>query len=160
MCASRAARTTFADEPLAATSCTSDGALVGDVDLIRGIVWAADHGATIINLSLAGSGASTALHDAVKHATAKGALVVAAAGNLDGIAPPRLRPRIRAYRQQQAEAQIDDAHHGEREERADGDDHTSNRDVEPEVLGQSGANAEDHAAPRIAVQLVDQTRLA
>jgi len=35
--ASRAARTTFADEPLAATSCTSDGALVGDVDLIRGI---------------------------------------------------------------------------------------------------------------------------
>jgi subtilisin family serine protease len=52
-----------------------------DVDIAQGIVWAADHGADVINLSLGGPGASTALDQAVQHALSKDAVVVAAAGN-------------------------------------------------------------------------------
>ncbi len=49
----------------------------------RGIVWAADNGANIINLSLGGAGFGTneALLSAITYAYGKGALIVAAAGN-------------------------------------------------------------------------------
>jgi serine protease len=50
-------------------------------NVAEGIRWAADHGAQVINLSLGGPIKSKILEDAVKHATSKGALVVAAAGN-------------------------------------------------------------------------------
>lgn len=50
-------------------------------DIAEGIVWAADQGAHIINLSLGGSYDSQVLRDAVGYAVARGALVVAAAGN-------------------------------------------------------------------------------
>jgi len=46
-----------------------------------GIVWAADNGAEIINLSVGGSLASPTLEDAVDYAWSKGVVVVAAAGN-------------------------------------------------------------------------------
>jgi thermitase len=46
-----------------------------------GIVWAADHGARIINLSLGGTNSSQTLRDAVDYAVGRGALLVAAAGN-------------------------------------------------------------------------------
>ncbi|MFI5042884.1 MAG: S8 family serine peptidase, partial [Acidimicrobiales bacterium] len=46
-----------------------------------GIVWAADHGAQVINLSLGGSAASDTLAQAVAYAESKGIIVVAAAGN-------------------------------------------------------------------------------
>lgn len=46
-----------------------------------GIIYAADHGAKVINLSLGGSSGSSTLEDAVNHAWNKGAVVVAAAGN-------------------------------------------------------------------------------
>jgi subtilisin family serine protease len=46
-----------------------------------GIVWAADNGADIINLSLSGTNPSTVIENAVQYAHAKGVLVVAAAGN-------------------------------------------------------------------------------
>jgi type VII secretion-associated serine protease mycosin len=59
-----------------------------DSEIAAGIVWAADRGATIINLSLGGPGSSPVLHDAVKYATNKGALVVVAAGN-DGDDTPQ-----------------------------------------------------------------------
>jgi len=46
----------------------------------RGIVWAVDHGAKVINLSLA-MGASPNLEDAVNYAWSRGAVLIAAAGN-------------------------------------------------------------------------------
>jgi subtilisin family serine protease len=55
---------------------------VGDDSLIAaGIIWAADHGARVINLSLGGPGTTQVLAEAIAYATAKGALVVGAAGN-------------------------------------------------------------------------------
>ena len=72
-----------ADKP---GSCASDrGCEFGD--LSGGIRWAVDHGATVINLSLGGSGASGAEVEAVKAAAAAGVVVVIAAGN-DGNAQP------------------------------------------------------------------------
>ena len=50
-------------------------------DIIAGIVYAADNGAQIINLSLGGATPSQALCDAAAYAGRRGALVVAAAGN-------------------------------------------------------------------------------
>ncbi len=48
---------------------------------VRGITWAADNGAGVINLSLGGPGDDPALDRAIDYATAKGVLVVASAGN-------------------------------------------------------------------------------
>ncbi|MGD0750899.1 MAG: S8 family serine peptidase [Anaerolineales bacterium] len=50
-------------------------------NVAAGIVWAADHGAEVINLSLGGSMPSSVLKDAVNYAYAKGVTLVAAAGN-------------------------------------------------------------------------------
>jgi thermitase len=47
----------------------------------QGIIWAADHGAQIINLSLGGSDTSSTLEDAINYAWNKGVVVIAAAGN-------------------------------------------------------------------------------
>ena len=55
-----------------------------DVDVAAGIVWAADHGARIVNLSLGGGESSTVLADGVSYARGKGVLIVAAAGNDGG----------------------------------------------------------------------------
>jgi len=50
-------------------------------DIAEGIVYAADHGARVINLSLGGSSFSQTLLDAVEYAWNKGVLLVGAAGN-------------------------------------------------------------------------------
>jgi subtilisin family serine protease len=50
-------------------------------DVISGIQYAADHGANVINLSLAGTAPSSALQNAVTYANSKGAIVVASLGN-------------------------------------------------------------------------------
>jgi len=47
----------------------------------QGITYAADHGARVINCSWGGSSFSSSEQDVINYATAKGALVVAAAGN-------------------------------------------------------------------------------
>lgn len=52
-----------------------------DADEAAGIVWAVDHGARIINLSLSGSQTSATERTAIRYATRKGVLLVAAAGN-------------------------------------------------------------------------------
>ena len=57
-----------------------DGSFTDDAT-VRGITWAADNGAGVINLSLGGPGDDPALDRAIDYATAKGALVVASAGN-------------------------------------------------------------------------------
>jgi thermitase len=49
--------------------------------IISGIIWAADNGAKVINMSLGGSSGSTTLESAVDYAWSKGVVVVAAAGN-------------------------------------------------------------------------------
>jgi len=50
-------------------------------DVAEGIIWAADNGADVINLSLGGSQSSQTLEDAVAYAYQQGVTVVAAAGN-------------------------------------------------------------------------------
>ncbi|WP_436523866.1 S8 family serine peptidase [Actinoplanes sp. HUAS TT8] len=52
-----------------------------DSDISQGIIYAVQHNAQIINLSLGGYGYSKTLAGAVAYANAKGVLVVAAAGN-------------------------------------------------------------------------------
>ena len=53
-------------------------------NVAAGIVWAADNGARVINLSLGGNTPSSTLQDAVNYAYARGVIIVAAAGNSAG----------------------------------------------------------------------------
>jgi subtilisin family serine protease len=50
-------------------------------EIVDGITWATDHGANVINLSLAGTADLSILHDAVQYAVDHGVTVVMAAGN-------------------------------------------------------------------------------
>jgi subtilisin family serine protease len=65
-----------------------DAAGMGDTaSLAAGIVWAADHGARIISMSLGSDASTQTLADAVQYAASKGVLLVAAAGNSGSPAP-------------------------------------------------------------------------
>jgi len=50
-------------------------------DIAEGIIWAADHGARVINLSLGGPVGTTYLQEALAYAHGRGVVIVAAAGN-------------------------------------------------------------------------------
>jgi type VII secretion-associated serine protease mycosin len=49
-------------------------------NVAKGIIWAADHGARVINVSL-GGGAASGVQQAIRYANSKRAVVIAAAGN-------------------------------------------------------------------------------
>src|SRR5439155_14452806 len=69
----------------------------GDDTLIAaGIVWAVDHGAQVINLSLGGPATSESLSAAIGYAAAKNVIVVGAAGNSGTTTPfyPAADPRV------------------------------------------------------------------
>ncbi len=53
-------------------------------NVANGILWAADHGATIVNMSLGGSSPSTMLEDACRYAYEHGVTLICAAGNDSG----------------------------------------------------------------------------
>ena len=50
-------------------------------NVAQGTIWAANHGAQVINLSLGGGVPSSVMEDAINYAHSKGVVVVAAAGN-------------------------------------------------------------------------------
>ena len=50
-------------------------------DLVSGVRWAADHGATVINMSVGGFPYSQGVQDAITYAWGKGVVLVGAAGN-------------------------------------------------------------------------------
>ncbi len=58
-----------------------------DIDIADGIVWAVEHGAQVINISIELGDATPRLKDAVDYAWSHGAVIVAAAGN-DGSSAP------------------------------------------------------------------------
>ncbi len=64
--------------PVKALDCTGTGLLS---DVAASIIWATDHGARIINISLGSNADLPTLHDAVRYATTRNVLVVTAAGN-------------------------------------------------------------------------------
>ena len=55
--------------------------------VIAGILWAADNGSHVINMSLGGSQGTQAVEDAINYAWSKGLVVVAAAGNSGSSTP-------------------------------------------------------------------------
>jgi len=79
--------------PVKVTDANGDGFYSWIID---GIIWATDHGASVINISLGGSVPDPFLEDACKYAHDKGVVVVAAAGN-DGIASVTFPAAYDAY---------------------------------------------------------------
>jgi hypothetical protein len=66
-----------------------------DAGVAAGIVYAADNGAKVVNLSLGGSAGTRTLQDAVNYALGRGVTVVAAAGNENGpVAYPAAYPGV------------------------------------------------------------------
>lgn len=76
----------------------SVGRAVSTTNIARGIVWAVDHGARIINISLDGAGSDPEEQAAVVYASAHNVLVVASAGNSGDTAPhyPAAYPSVLA----------------------------------------------------------------
>ncbi len=68
------------------TTCPSDA-------VARGLLWAADNDADVINVSLGGTAYSAVVHEAIRYAVARGSVVVAAAGNFGTAGNPRTSPR-------------------------------------------------------------------
>jgi membrane-anchored mycosin MYCP len=74
----------------------SDDEAMRAVHLVEGIVWAADQGADLINISMSTLRNDPYLAAAVAHAERKGAIIVASAGNRDTTAEVRDAPRYPA----------------------------------------------------------------
>lgn len=63
-----------------------------DADVAKGIVWAVDNGATVVNLSLGGPSVSSLLGTAIDYALQRDVVVVAASGNSGKDGDPILYP--------------------------------------------------------------------
>ncbi|KXG43215.1 S8 family peptidase [Tepidibacillus decaturensis] len=65
-------------------------------DVAEGVIWATDHGAKIINLSLGNYAESKYLHDAIQYAYSKDVVLVAATGNdnIDELGYPAAYPEV------------------------------------------------------------------
>ena len=79
--------------PIRITSRSDGGAATSDI--AAGAIWAADHGARVINVSYAGYGSSI-IADAAAYVRSKGALFVMAAGNDGDYVPNAEDPNILA----------------------------------------------------------------
>ena len=79
--------------PLRALDASGSGTYT---DVAAAIVYAADNGARIVNLSLGGPGSSATLASAVNYAVSKGVILVAAAGNdgMLGVSYPAAYPQV------------------------------------------------------------------
>jgi thermitase len=77
----------LSDGSLLNVKVADDCGLCNAEAVARGIIWAVDKGAEVINLSLVFSDSSEALEQAVSYAWDKGAVIVAAAGNYGGSKP-------------------------------------------------------------------------
>lgn len=93
--------------PVKALTREGDGT---DDCIADGIVWAADHGAKIINLSLGSDSEGDILREAIQYASNKGCLIVAAGGNqednLTTIAYPAADPLVLAVTATDSKDQI------------------------------------------------------
>ncbi len=84
--------------PIKAQRTSSGGTSLDGLAILRGIRYAADNGADIINMSFGGGGLTTAELDAIEYAHSKGVVLVAAAGNDNSKQPsfPAADPRVLA----------------------------------------------------------------
>ncbi len=64
--------------PVKVLNSSGNGSFLNVAD---GIIWATDHGAQVINLSLGGVSSSLVLQDSINYAYGKGVVLIAAAGN-------------------------------------------------------------------------------
>ena len=67
-----------------------------DSDVAEGVVWAVDHGATVVNLSLGGTSESSLLSAAVRYALDRQVVVVASSGNAGATGDPIKYPAATA----------------------------------------------------------------
>jgi subtilisin family serine protease len=76
----------------------SDDGLGSSESVVPAIVWAVDHGADVVNLSLGSIYSDPSMHEAVRYAESKGVVVVAAAGNFGRSIPvyPAAYPEVLA----------------------------------------------------------------
>jgi subtilisin family serine protease len=80
------------DVRLEIVQANDGGGGFSDVDEANAIVWAVDHGANIVNLSLGGPETSVVERYAIDYAISKGVLLVAAAGNAARDGNPTMYP--------------------------------------------------------------------
>lgn len=66
------------------------------IDIAKGIIWATDHGAKVINLSVGNYNSSNVLHDAITYAYGKDVVMIAATGNDNSSQPsyPATYPEV------------------------------------------------------------------
>ncbi|MBI4288675.1 MAG: peptidase S8 [Chloroflexi bacterium] len=75
------------DSALVNIKVLDDGGSGNHSSIAQGIVYAADQGAKVINMSFVGSATSSTLESAINYAWSKGAVLVAAAGNDNSSSP-------------------------------------------------------------------------